>query len=431
MRIRWFWWVLAVLPAFVGFVSLSLGVGDFRSSGLVTGISLSLGLMAILLLLRRPWGGKQGVSRWISAIPGLMLGLVGLLGLAISSSEFLEARGLFIDVDDAGPRAVVSFDDSYVLVGDDTNGGFVWFSADGATWKPVDDPIFDDLDELRDVIAVEGGLIAVGSDGRGEAVILVSADGLVWSEAARFGNVEDGTVGRAISQTDTGFDVITSTVGNDVEFYRSTNISVWTVVQPAGVFDDGESGSDITCNAERCVGVGDHDATYRSDLQADAGVAWVNTTGDRYDLVDHDFQSVGLTAIAWAESGFLTVGDTSTGEGVAWQSQNGQQWTPVTGPFNEMTIDGAAVIDGSYVIFGANPTTNELLTWTSDTGNQWDQETISNDLPEGSQIRAISHQNDTRTAIGIASDTLHTIIWTSANNQPWQHTATLETTQNG
>ncbi len=360
-----------------------------------------------------------------------MLGLVGLLGLAFSSPEFLEARGLFINVDDGGPRAVVSFDDGYVLVGDDPNGGFIWFSADGVTWSYVDDPIFDDLDELRDVITVEDGLIAVGSDGRGEAVILVSADGLVWSEAARFGNVEDGTVGRGIGQTDTGFAVISNTVGNDVEFYRSADISSWKVVQPTGFFDDGEDGSDIACNEELCVGVGLHDATYRSDLQPDAGVAWVNTTGDRYDLVGHDFQSVGLTAITWTESGFLTVGDTSTGEGVAWQSQDGRNWNLVVGPFNEMTIDGTSAIDNSYVIFGTNPTTNDLLIWTSANGNQWDQETISDDFPEGSQIRTINHRNDTRMAVGIASDTLNTVIWTSTNNQPWQHTATLETTQNG
>jgi len=360
-----------------------------------------------------------------------MLGLVGLFGLAISLPEFLEARGLFLDVDDVGPRALVAFDDGYVVVGDDSNGGFVWFSADGSTWSNVDDPVFDDVDELSDVIAVEDGLIALGNDGMGEAVILVSADGLVWSEAARFGNVEYGTVGRAISQTDTAFVVITSTVFNDMEFYQSTDLSSWTVVEPTGVADDGEDGSDVACHGEVCVGVGFHESTFLSDLESDTGVAWINATGDRYDLVDHDFQSTRLTAITWVESGFLTVGDTSTGEGVVWQSPGGQDWNPVVGPFNEMTTDGASAIDNSYIIFGTNPTTNQLLIWTSDTGNQWDQETISNDFPEGSQIRSITHRNNTRIAVGIASDTLNTIIWISTNNQPWQHTATLETTQTG
>ena len=94
-----------------------------------------------------------------------------------------------------------------------------------------------------------------------------------------------------------------------------------------------------------------------------------------------------------------------------------------------MTIDGVAAVGNRYVIFGTDPTTNELLIWTSDTGNQWDQETISDDFAEGSQIRTITENNGTRIAIGIGSDTLDTIIWTSTNNQPWQHTTTLETRQ--
>jgi len=435
VKIRWFWWLLAAVPAFVGFVSLSFGVGDFRSSGLVVGVGLSLGLVAVLLLLRRPWRGRKGVSRWLSAVPGLLLGLVGLLGLAAGLPEFLEARGLFIDVDNVGPRAVVSFDDGYVLVGDDSNGGFVWFSVDGVTWSHVDDPIFDDLDELRDVIAVEGGLIAVGSDGRGEAVILVSADGLVWSEAGRFGNVEDGTVARAISQTGNGFDVITSTIGNDVEFYRSADISSWTVVEPAGVFDDGESGSDIACGAELCVGVGSHDASYRSDDIAsnifgtgdETGVAWVDTIGDRYTLVNNDFQAEQLTEVAAAAIGFVAVGNNHDGHGVAWLSSDGQNWTKITGPFNDMVIDGITSTDTNYTIFGRDAEMGDIIAWTTNDTEQWGEETVSADSPEGSNIRAMTGSDGTRLAVGISSDTLHTIIWTSTNGQNWRHTATLET----
>jgi len=430
VRIRWFWWVLAAVPAFAGFVSLSLGVGDFRSSGLVAGVALSLGLVAILLLVRRPWRGKRGVSRWLSMVPGLLLGLVALLGLAEGALEFLQARGLFLDIDGVGPTAMVGFDGGYVVVGDDGESGVVWVSEDGTSWSQSDDPVIGGV-LLRDVIVVGGGLLAVGegSDPT-EAVVLSSTDGVIWEVAGRFGNSQYGAAPWAISRSSSGVVAISDIIGNDVEFYRSTDVSSWTASKPVGVFDDGEGGSDIACDEDLCVGVGFHDSTYRSEIETNTGVAWISTTGDRYDLVDHDFGSARLTSITWTESGFLTVGDTSTSEGVAWHSQNGQQWTPVTGPFNEMTIHGASTVDNSYVIFGTNPTTNELLIWTSDTGNQWDQETISEDLPEGSQIRAISYQNDTRITIGIPSDTLHTIIWTSTNNQPWQHTATLETTQN-
>ena len=429
VRIRWSWWVLAAVPALVGVLALMLGVGDFRSSGLVAGISLSLGLVAILLLWRRPWRGRKGVFRWLAPVPGLLLGSVALLGLSQGLPEFLEARGLLVDVDGQGPRAMVGFDGGYVVVGDDGESGVVWFSEDGTNWSQVNDPLFVDV-LMRDVILVEGGLLALGEGSESaKAVILSSTDGVAWELAGSFGNDEYGTFPDAIGQTRSGLVVISDIIGNDVEFYRSTDVSSWTAADPVGVFDDGESGSDIACNEDLCVGVGDHDATYRAEIESNTGVAWTISTGDRFDLVDHHFQSVRLTAIAWTESGFLTVGDNSTGEGVAWQSHDGRNWTSVGGPFNNMTIDGVAAVGNRYVIFGTNPTANELLIWTSDTGNQWDQETISDDFAEGSQIRTITENNGTRIAIGIASDTLDTIIWTSTNNQPWQHTTTLETRQ--
>jgi len=427
VRVRWFWWVLALVPAFAGFVSLEVfGVGDFRSSGLIAGMSLSLGLVAVLVLWRRPWRGKRGVSRWLSTFPGLLLGLVALVGLSAGLPEFLQSRGLFLDVDGVGPRALAGFDGGYLVVGDDGDSGIVWFSEDGTSWSQVDDPIFDGL-VFRDLIVVEDRLVAVSrSSDPTEAVVLSSTDGLAWEVVGRFGNADHGTSPDAISRTGSGLVVISDIIGNDVEFYSSADMSSWTVSEPVGVFDDGEGGSDIACDEELCVGVGSHDATYRSELETDTGVAWISTTGENFDLVDHDFQTDRLTAIAWTTSGFVAVGNNSSGQGVAWQSQHGQQWTPVSGPFNEMTIDGVAEADDKYIIFGRNPATSQLVIWTSTHGAQWDQEVVSDGFPEGSLIRTISDRNGVRVAAGIASDTLSTIIWTSTNNQPWQHTTTLD-----
>ncbi len=430
VKIRWFWWVLAATPAVAGVLSLEVfGAGNFRSSGLVAGISVSLGLLAVLLLLRRPWRGRRGASRWLSVIPGLVLGLVALAGLNEGLPEFLEARGLFVDVDAVGPRAVAHFDDGYVVVSNDANGGFVWFSADGTDWLRVDDPVLDDL-ELRDVIAVEGGLVAVGEQADPtEAVILSSSDGLVWVLAGRFGNGEYGTAPWAISQMETALIVISDIYGNDVEFYRSTDMSSWVIGEPAPVFDDGEGGSDIACSHRLCIAVGSHDATYRSDLESNAGVAWVSTTGGTYTLVEHDFQTEQLEAVAAAAVGFVAVGNNPDGHGVAWNSQDGHNWTEVTGPFNEMTVDGVAADDTSFTIFGRDLASGAIVVWTSADRGRWDQETLPGDFPEASQVRSISYNQDTRIAVGIASDTLDTIIWISTNGQFWQHIATLETAQ--
>lgn len=430
IRIGWFWWVLATVPALAGVLSLAVfGTGNFRSSGLVAGISVSLGLLAVLLLWRRPWRGRRGASRWLSVVPGLVLGLVALAGLNEGLPEFLEARGLFVDVDAVGPTAVVWFDDGYVVVGNDSNGGSVWFSADGTNWLRADDPVLDGL-QLWDMIAVEGGLVVLGQAADpSDAVILSSSDGLVWVEAGRFGNKEYGTAAEAISQMESALIVISDIYGNDVEFYRSADMSSWVIGHPAPVFDDGEGGSDIACNDRLCIAVGSHDATYRPDLESNTGVAWVSTTGDRYDLVSHDFQTEQVQAVAVAAAGFVAIGNNPDGHGVAWLSKDGHNWSEIAGPFNEMMVDGIVSTDTGYTIFGRDPVAGKIIVWTSADTRRWDREILPGEFPEASQVRSISHNQDTRIAAGIASDTLHTIIWISTGGQPWQHIATLETAQ--
>lgn len=107
--------------------------------------------------------------------------------------------------------------------------------------------------------------------------------------------------------------------------------------------------------------------------------------------------------------------------------------TAVTPPnsklLNEMVIDGIASTDTNYIIFGRDPESGDIIAWTSNDTEQWDEETVSVDFSEGSHIRTITTKANTRVALGIASDTLHTIIWTSTNGQNWQHTATSKPNQ--
>lgn len=429
MKVPWIWWALAAVPALVGVVSLQLGVGDFRSSGLVLGISMSLGLVAILLLSTRPWSPRVGVSKWRAPVPGLILGLVALLGLSEGLPEFLQARGLFLDVDSQGPRAMVGFNGGIVLAGDDGEGGLLWLSDDGTSWSQIEHPVFEGV-LLRDLLVVDDGLLALGEGSDpSEAVVLSSADGTQWQAVERFGNSDHGTVPRSISKSASTLVVIADIVGNDVEFYRSVGSSSWAVSEPTPLFDDGENGRDIACSESLCVGVGFHDATYRDEIDSNTGVAWVGTTGTDYRLVDHDFDSENLEAIAWANSGFVAVGNTPTNVGVAWISQDGESWTSLSGSFNQMTITGVTATPDGYMIFGLNPETSGLVVWASTTGDDWSEEIISNELAEGSQIRTIVDQDGTRIAAGIASDTLDTFIWTSTNNRPWRHAATIHTTR--
>ena len=176
MRIRWWWWLLALSPAAAGVVSIALGVGDLRSSGLILGVSVSLGLVAIILLLRAPWRGKSGFSKWLATVPALLLGLVALLGVSEGLPEFVQARGLFLGVDSVGPVAVVYHDGTLLILGNDSTGGFAWASDEGSEWARVGE---DALTEMEIVDAIEFGesVVVVGQSDDAEGVVLVSVDG--------------------------------------------------------------------------------------------------------------------------------------------------------------------------------------------------------------------------------------------------------------
>lgn len=401
-------------------------VGDFRSSGLIAGISVSLGLVALILLANRPWQRCAGVSSVLSVIPGLVLGLIALVGVAEGLPEFLQARGLFVDVDDFGPRSVVSFAAGFVLVGDDADGGMIWYSPDGVDWSQVDDPVLDGL-EMRDVVFVDGDLVAVGAvEEPTQAVILVSSDGRTWTHRGTFRNVEDGTSPEAISPFGGGLAAVADTIGNDVEFYTSSDLASWAVADPVGVFDDGESGEDIACNDAMCVAVGSHQARHRPDLATDAGVAWVSTTGDRFDLVDHDFGAEDLRYVVWADPAFVAGGSDASGMGVVWHSEDGQQWSPLAGPFEDARLDGISAGPDGLLLFGSDPESGAIWVWESVDGVVWEEHLLSAELPMGSHIRSIAVGDSLRVAVGVDSETLRPVVWTSPRGGDWSPVASLD-----
>ena len=55
-------------------------------------------------------------------------------------------------------------------------------SSDGLAWTPVTAPPVDQPVHARELLVVEGGLVFVGSDGRGTTTISTSADGLTWTD---------------------------------------------------------------------------------------------------------------------------------------------------------------------------------------------------------------------------------------------------------
>ena len=424
MKVRWWWWVLAFVPAVAGVMSIALDVGDFRSSGLILGVSLSVGLVAIILLVRAPWRGRHGASKWLAPIPGLMLGAVALAGVSQGLPEFLQARGLFIDIDSVGPVAVLVHEGNLVIVGNDTTGGYAWISDDGSEWSRVDDDALTEL-EIADATDYGSAVVVVGQSTEAEGVVLVSHDGRSFEESGRFNNSEYGTIPQAAAGFADALVVISEIYGNDVEFYSSIDTRSWMAGQPSPVFDDGESARDIACSDQVCLGVGFLDSTYRQELEADTGVAWVSSSGDDYRPVDHNFDSESLDAVAWTDAGFVVVGTNPDGMSSAWHSTDGTGWNPVSGPFTEVTVARVEAFDSQYVIFGRNPTTGALMAWTSEDTTNWSEAVVAAGLHEDSQIRSITTTPNGRVAAGIDGATYNLFVWTSLNGSDWQQTATL------
>ena len=90
MSARWYIWLLVLVPALLGFASLTLEVRDMRSSGFVAGVALSIGGLAILVLRRGRWRTVRGVRRVVALVPAVALGVVAALGLLVGVPEFVQ-----------------------------------------------------------------------------------------------------------------------------------------------------------------------------------------------------------------------------------------------------------------------------------------------------------------------------------------------------
>ena len=115
---EWLPWVLAGLPAFIAFFLPDLlPDGNFRSSGRVVLFAVTPAIYFVLLLIKRPWRARPIVLRYLGTAALLILGLSSVFGAVAGIPEFLEAQfGLFISVNDFGPRAIVVTPDRYVAV---------------------------------------------------------------------------------------------------------------------------------------------------------------------------------------------------------------------------------------------------------------------------------------------------------------------------
>lgn len=410
-------WIVAALPAAVGATSLAVGLGDFRSSGLIAGVGLSLLLATVLLALRRPWHGHP----WLRRVAGVarvgVVGVVALAALAIGVPEFLQERfGLLLSPDDLGLWSVTIVDDTFVAVGA-ARSGAAWVSVDATSWEPVAVPETIAGADIVDLAHVSDGVFAIAQDDAQAVLLAVTADvPQQWREADRFAHDVFGIVPMAADSRGQQLVVASDIYGNDVVFFHGQPPATLTAGAPEPEFDRGYTVNDVACNADGCVAVG-------ARIRIGAAI-WHSPDGADWERIDVRLPNAEFVAVASTPNGFVAVGnDTTSATGIAWSSANGRAWDRLTDPetFSTAIIDGVTTLDGVTTVFGRNPNTAGIMTWTRVNDQSWAPTHITPASP-GSRLRHLATNGEVIVGVGVDTNTASGAVWSSRDGRSWTQT---------
>lgn len=403
-------WILAFVPA-IGAVALATySSGDLRSSGAVLLFSLTPAFIGLLLLSGRPWKAES----WSRKLGGLALvGIVGLVFLVFAvggAPEFLKEQfGLFVSVDDFGPRAIVNTPDGYVVVGDDADSNaIVWLSPDGHSWSRVaHGEVFDGLD-VGDVITGSTGLtLYAHDDKRGPVVSLTSDDGTEWTRAGS--SQEDGKPDAA-SENAGRVAIVGGSFSNDGIFLYGDSASELLLAEPRPHIDTDRGPIAVVASGTGFLSAVNHKsdavvftsadgsqwveqarferaefaslAEYGAgfvavgwDRAAESPAIWMSSDGqdwNRSQQIPQDTDDIRFDFVFAAESGLLIIGHRHSNNSTAmWQSNDGEEWESVASPFGDAVIRDAVVDDSMAVVVGVDRAMNAAAIWTRDESAGW------------------------------------------------------------
>lgn len=292
---------------------------------------------------------EELLAGWSLSDPGFGAGTAGLKwsinGTAVSGGRLVLVGSAGYGGGSLAPG--VSFDGDQFA--------FVLTSFDATTWTrvPHDESVFGGLQDGRqymtDVVAVEGGFVAVGADGSGgdlDAAVWFSPDGLTWTRVAHdeavFGG--DGGPDSRVDQVMTGL-----------------------AATPDGVLAVGIETSGLSAPTEVTSDDADGAVWFSGD-----GLNWIRIQHDEVEFGGPGDQS--MCCVVAGQEGFVAVGtDRSSTESydpysriaAVWQSTDGSEWvrSGIDGlePGSFMTSVTAG--DGVFVAVGAV---------NDDTGGYWD-----------------------------------------------------------
>lgn len=239
--------------------------------------------------------------------------------------------------------AVVPGGDGLVAIGFDGQfGSMAWTSTDGREWTDLPQPGFEN-EGLTSVIAVDGGLLAVG---RGDTLDVDTELAAAWVS-------HDGTSWRRVEG------------GPEM---RGQMIDV--VATEMGLFAVG--------------GVPGEDA---------AGI-WRSTDGETWERTGGEFEGAFMWAIAEGGPGLVVTGWRRNPEPdlAVWTSTDGEEWTLAPDPEGFEGFEGVDVIeyDGTLVMVGGLVFGGEARIWTSGDGVAWEVADVSESLVDASTRKLVA-----------------------------------------
>jgi hypothetical protein len=253
-----------------------------------------------------------------------------------------------------------------------------WTSPDGARWTPASTtfggPSQGGLDYGFQAIVQGGpGYVMLGGADQADPyggtylgpVVTTSKDGSQWTIRRLTGPSFDRTSFAGIANNSAnGFVAVGATVALLPVAWTSPDGTTWQPVATSTnriPFTGAVRLNDVAAGPGGYVAVGQ---TYGPS----AGV-WVSVDGREWSLSHYQvsFKDTEMTRIVWTGTSFLAMGKTSAGDGLAWVSRSGLDWTPID---TASAFRGAPIVAGDQVgqrivLFGQDAPGQIVVAWAA------------------------------------------------------------------
>lgn len=421
VRVRWYVWLVALAPAGAAIAAGMTGVldGRLRASVMLSAFAVTFAAVAILMLLGRPWRATSGCRR-TGRITGAGVALV--LTAVTGVVAFDTVRTELFATPVRGVRAVGAVNGQLIAVGTDSQQRLVaWVSADGLMWqRAAHAPELDDID-VRDAATISDRLVIAGqTTDTGEGVVVTTADGRTWVRSPTFGDsLNPETQPNAIAGVGDNLAMVGDTYGNSAVFWHSTDGSEWTVTGPVPVFDRGDRVLDVTSWGNGFIAVG-----FAGDGTA---ASWLSPDGANWTAVSTAMVGDNLQ-VAARDDVAVAVANNSDGA-TPWTSADGQRWAAVgEDPFGEHQIDVITDTPSGFVAFGVTRDSDQPGMWTSRDGATWRASAVAPATFGDADIHDLAVIDDAIVAVGHDASTDQAAFWVAKDGRTWRRIPPDETT---